>query len=198
MLPFIRKLLETLESNNYHIYTKPFQLNIVGIRKDDARIRTKHNMENSLKDDDNIFCDQLVIFYYDEQENLEFSIYEINTVPSIKSYDQYYIVIPNQYEALFTIKDNRLIQHKEVDVFRDTFENNNAFFDPFSIQTGYFDITFCEKNLDYSCHRFRYNEEFTEFLELCLVHESHYGNSFTYTLLEEHQVIQHNETKYMF
>lgn len=197
MLSLVQKVAETLKKNSYTIYDRPFELNLVAIRKDNARERTQYNIKSAILNDDNLFFDQLILFYYDENEALEFSLYDITTVPQIREHQNSHILVPNQYQKSFALESNRLVQTKEVDVFYDDFQEKKSFFDPFSMQTGSFNIGIANKTEAFCYHRFKDKIAYKEFLELCHIHIQHYGNSFTYTLLEEHEIVISHKTNYV-
>lgn len=197
MLPLVRKVAETLENNRYEIFKRPFELNLIAIRKDNARERTQHNIKSPVRSSENLFFDQLIVFYYDENEKIEFSLYEIATVPQLREFQETQILVPNQYKQCFMLKDSRLHQTEELDTFTDNFKENREFFDPFSMKTGDFEIGIGDKSDRNSFHRFKEKLAYKEFLELCNIHIQYYGNSFTYTLLEEHDIVVHNKTNYV-
>ena len=170
-----------------------YNLNIIGIRSDQSRKVT------------NKFDDFLLVLYYvDKQLNIK--VYNITTEPG-----RYYmqnlgnpkgtaILVPNQYKGCWSIgkhngKYEALVQTKPVAVYRDA--NKDMVYDlsKATIQSGLFGINIHRSNpygtsatvdnWNAGCQVFANGAEFSEFIILCNRQKARYGNSFTYTLLDE-------------
>lgn len=186
-------ILAQMERLNYTIFTdssKPFNLNIVGVRK---RINT------------NLFDDVLTVFWWD---NLGFNQrwYAITTdagktaLNNPISESGTAILVPNQYRGVYQIdlhqgKYKALCQKKVVEVYRDN--NKDSLHDLRHIEEGLFGInihgasksntTSQVNNWSAGCQVFANWDDFQEFMNLCERASELWGNSFTYTLLNEIQ-----------
>jgi hypothetical protein len=69
--PEALQILETMRSKNYAVYTKPYKMNIVGIRRDYEGM----NYSNAFRDD------LFLIYKTDESENWIVKKYKISTMP---------------------------------------------------------------------------------------------------------------------
>lgn len=190
-----KSIEETMSRKGYAYFKKGnYNLNLIGIRS---------NQSNKVT---NKFDDFMLVFYYIDGV-LHKKIYNITTEPGL-----YYmknklcnpngaaILVPNQYRSTWMIgkhngKYDALCQCKQVSVYRDG--NKDAVYDlnPKTIDTGLFGINIHRSNPyststnvnDYSagCQVFASPSDFKEFMSLCEKQRSLYGNSFTYTLLDE-------------
>lgn len=169
-----------------------YNLNIIGIRSDQNRKVT------------NKFDDYLLVLYYvDKQLNIK--VYNITTEPG-----RYYIqnklgnpkgtaiLVPGQYRGCWQIgkhngKYDALVQVKPVAVYRDS--NKDMMYDYNKTDKGLFGINIHRSNpygtsatidnWSAGCQVFANSKDFAEFMELCNEQRKRYGNSFTYTLLDE-------------
>jgi hypothetical protein len=168
-----------------------YNLNIIGIRGDYGRKVT------------NKFDDFMVVLYNKNGE-LQKKVYSITTDPG-----KYYmqkpsnvkgtaILVPNQYRGCWQIgkhngKYTALVQCKPVSVFRDA--NKDGYYAYKNVDTGLFGINIhrsnpytSSSNIDNwsaGCQVFASVKEFNEFMGLCVEQRKRYGNSFTYTLIDE-------------
>ena len=174
--------------------TGKYNLNIIGIRSDQNRKVT------------NKFDDFLLVTYYDG-ESMKVKIYPITTEPG-----RYYmkekllnpkgtaILVPGQYRGCWQIglhngKYEALVQKKPVSVYRDGNKDLIYDLDPKKIDKGVFGINIHRSNpygesatidnWSAGCQVFASSKDFKEFMELCAKQKAMYGNSFTYTLLDE-------------
>lgn len=192
----IEKSIEEIMARKGYAYFKKgnYNLNLIGIRSDQGNKVT------------NKFDDFLLVLYYVDGV-LHKKIYSITTEPGL-----YYmknklgnpkgtaILVPNQYRATWMIakhngKYNALCQRKPVSVYRDGNKDMVYNLEPKTIDTGLFGINIHRSNPyttttninDFSagCQVFASPKDFKEFMELCEEQRKLYGNSFTYTLLNE-------------
>ena len=169
-----------------------YNLNIIGVRSDQGRKVT------------NKFDDFLIVTY-NANGKLNIKIYSITTEPG-----RYYmanklgnakgtaILVPNQYRGCWQIgkhngKYDALVQVKPVSVYRDA--NKDLTYDLKNIDIGLFGINIHRSNpygtsatvdnWSAGCQVFANSSDFAEFMALCNKQKAKYGNSFTYTLLDE-------------
>ena len=176
-----------------------YNLNIIGIRA---------NCNNTIT---NIYDDILVVIYKTPNGKLNKVFYTITTEPGV-----YYmkknlcnpkgaaILVPNQYRGCWQIglhkgKYKALCQKKNVKVYRDNNKDDKYDLNPKTIEDGIFGInihrsneTWTRNTIDqYSagCQVFANPSEFQAFMRLCEEQRKLYGNSFTYTLLNEEDLV---------
>ena len=109
-------------------------------------------------------------------------------------------MVPNQYRGAWQIglhrgKYKALVQRKPVSVYRDGNKNDIYDLKPTSIQNGLFGINIHRSNEAWTrntidqysagCQVFNNPHDFLSFLRLCEKQKDKYGNSFTYTLINE-------------
>ena len=192
----IEKSIEEIMARKGYAYFKKgnYNLNLIGIRSDQGNKVT------------NKFDDFLLVLYYIDGV-LQKKIYNITTEPGLY-YMKYKlgnpkgtaILVPNQYRATWMIakhngKYDALCQRKPVSVYRDGNKNMIYDLEPKNIDTGLFGINIHRSNPysttaninDYSagCQVFASPKDFKEFMGLCEKQRALYGNTFTYTLLDE-------------
>lgn len=183
-------VLKTLKDKKHIIYTKPYELNIVGVRN-------KESIPNT-------FDDKLFVFWKDNKNKWEVREYPITT-----DLGTYYLLHPmnkeygsamlktGQYVQAYRRGYHRgkymaLIQSKPVTVYRDY--NRNGVFDVFTkVITGNYGINIHKAGEDSvkvdknsaGCQVFKRSADFDDFMRLTEMHESKHGNIFTYTLIDE-------------
>lgn len=187
------------KNKGYSYFTKGnYNLNIIGIRS---------NQENKIT---NKYDDCLVVIY-----NTDFGwkrqIYTITTEPGLKlmkaptNNKGTAILAPGQYRGAYKIdkhngKYDALCQrNKPVKVYRDNNRDNIYDYKPENIDTGMFGINIHRSNefwtrttIDgYSagCQVFNDPKEFNSFMTLIKKSAAIYGNSFTYTLINEEDLV---------
>ncbi len=186
----IRKLITALKGKGYVIYTKPYELNIVGRRS-----------PNTIP---NKFDDTLFVFWKDDDNNWEGKKYNITTDPAT-----YFLQNPlstlgsailkeGQWKDAYGIGMHRnsyeaVVQKKPVTVYRDY--NRDAILDWNNgrEETGLFGINIHKAGVNtqdigkYSagCQVFQDVSDFEEFMNLARKQKQLYGNTFTYTLIDE-------------
>lgn len=188
MKPKINDILEFMEKSKYVVYTKPYQLNIVGIR-------SKTNKPNE-------FDDTINVFYKDDKGKWVFKSY-----PATTDIGTFWLLYPmntaggallkaGQYVDAYARDYHReylaLTQKQPVTVYRDY--NRNAVFDMFTkTQKGLFGInihkagenSFKVDKYSAGCQVFKKSADFDAFMRLTALHSQKHGNKFTYTLIDE-------------
>jgi hypothetical protein len=177
---------------------KPYNVNIIGVR---SGSRTA-----------GVFDDSLYVVYRDKSLRLKSKQYQITTDISryyLKEGQMLNkkggaILVPNQYRSVYKLdlhkgKYEALCQRRgNVCVYRDNTGDDKLDMCPDTIECGAFGINIHRSSLyntdekeveigKYSagCQVFKLKEEFDEFIEIIKESESIYGNSFSYTLLDE-------------
>lgn len=187
------------DSKGYTWFDKGnYNLNIIGVRK--------YVEDNVIT---NLFDDCLVLLYNIDNTTKRF-VYSITTEPG-----KYYIknpinakgtaiLAPGQYRGCWKIgkhngKYDALCQCKPVAVYRDFNKNDIYDLDVNTKQLGLFGINIHRSNPTYSsilidgysagCQVFSNPIEFKAFLSKCKKQMALYGNTFTYTLINEEDMI---------
>lgn len=187
------------EKKGYAFFTKgAYNLNIIGIRANTNGIVT------------NKYDDVLVVDYNTNQGHKR-NIYTITTDPG-KIYMNNplqlkgtAILVPGQYRGCYCIdkhngKYDAICQRLgPVKVYRDGNKDNVYDLNPDTIESGYFGInihrsneTWIRNTIDnYSagCQVFNNPKEFKAFMDICKKARNNFGNKFTYTLIEEKDLI---------
>lgn len=188
ILPRVKSILR---SKGYVVHTRPYELNIVGVR-------TRSTVPNR-------FDDEIHVFYKSKPLKWEYHIFKATTDPGT-----YWLQNPmqpqgtailsqGQYENAYQIgmhlgKYKALVQIAPVTILRDYDRNAKLDFFNGRKDTGLFGINihramskgttkFIDK-FSAGCQVFQRAEDFQHFMELCEKHRSLYGNRFTYTLLD--------------
>lgn len=185
------------EQKGYSFFTKgAYNLNIIGVR-------SNNNNRVTNKFDDYIIID------YNTNLSHKRVVYNITTEPGL-----YYmnnpinikgaaIIAPGQYKGCFAIGKHRgkykaLCQIKPVTVFRDN--NKDSVYDcnPRMLENGLFGINIHRSTSDFTstkidkfsagCQVFASPKDFNSFMIICEKQRAIYGNSFTYTLLNEDEL----------
>lgn len=175
---------------------KEYNLNIVGIRSNQNRAIT------------NRFDDILIVDYiaYDQRKRLMFNIttepgtYYIKNLLNVKGTA---ILVPGQYKDCWQIgyhqgKYKALVQSKPVAVYRDNNKDDVYDLNPETIDKGIFGINIHRSNAKLTsvqvdkwsagCQVFSNPNDFSTFMRLCEKQANLYGNSFTYTLINEEEM----------
>ncbi len=187
----LSRLKAILKDYNFVLYTKPYQLNMVGLR-------SRSTASNS-------FDDEIHVFYVKEDGKWNYHIFKATTDPGTFWLNNpsapagTAILAQGQYVDAYTIGLHRgqyeaLVQVKPVTVIRDYDRNAVLDFNNGTRQTGLFGInihraesTGATKYINkYSagCQVFQNADDFAVFLKLCEKHRDLYGNRFTYTLID--------------
>lgn len=174
-----------------------YNLNIIGVRS---------NQDNKIT---NKYDDCLVVIY-NTNTGLKRQIYTITTEPGLKFMQApdnakgTAILAPGQYKGTYKIDKHRgkydaLCQrNKVVKVYRDNNKNNIYDYKPETIDTGMFGINIHRSNEFWTrttvdgysagCQVFNDPKEFNSFMLLAKKSAAIYGNSFTYTLINEQDI----------
>jgi hypothetical protein len=187
----LSKIRGILRSKGYELYTKPHELNIVGIR--------------SASTIPNRFDDEIHVFYKVAPLNWFYHVYKVTTDPGtfwLRNPMQPQgtaILAQGQYKGAYRIglhqgKYKALVEAKPLTVIRDydrdaklDFRNGKKDKGMFGINIHRASLNGITKQVDkYSagCQVFANINEFNEFMGLAEKHRSLHGNSFTYTLLD--------------
>lgn len=188
-----------IRSKGYAFFTNGlFNLNIIGVRKDNNNLIT------------NKYDDFLVVIYRNRR-GWQTAYFNITTEPG-----DYYmrkklgnpkgtaILVPGQYRGCWKLGRHKgeyeaLVQSKPVKVYRDG--NMDKVYDMFpqTINEGLFGINIHRSNQGFTretidmysagCQVFSNPEDFEAFIALCKEQVKRYGNSFTYTLINEKDLV---------
>lgn len=186
----VNALKNTLKKKGYTIFTRPYELNLIGLRTS-----TKQNS----------FDDTMAIFYNDNKGNTIYNEYPITTDPGT-----YWLNKPmnvngtamlktGQYVDTWIIgphlnKYTALVQRKPVTVYRDN--DRNSIFQSNKEDTGLFGINIHKAGTDSNtidkwsagCQVFKRVADFNTLMNLANKQKELYGNKFTYTLLDAVEV----------
>ena len=181
------------KDKGYAWFTKgSYNLNIIGIRSNNNKVTDKY--------------DDILVVDYNTDNCHKRVCYTITTEPG-KYYMQNLcnpkgaaILVPGQYRGCWQIglhhgKYKALCQRKAVKVYRDNNKDMIYNMTPKSIDKGIFGINIhrsnktciCDTIDKYSagCQVFNDPVEFNAFMRLCETQRKLYGNTFTYTLINE-------------
>ena len=181
------------KDKGYAWFTKgSYNLNIIGIRSNNDKVTDKY--------------DDILVVDYNTDNGHKRVCYTITTEPG-KYYMQNLcnpkgaaILVPGQYRGCWQIglhhgKYKALCQRKAVKVYRDNNKDMIYNMTPKSIDKGIFGINIhrsnktciCDTIDKYSagCQVFNDPVEFNAFMRLCETQRKLYGNTFTYTLINE-------------
>ncbi len=187
----LARLKSILKTRNYQLFRRPYELNIVGLRSKNTKA--------------NKFDDELHVFYKTDTNKWNYHLYQVTTDPGTywlenpKSAKGTAILKEGQYLNAYQIGKHQgkywaLVQAKPVTIMRDYDRNAELDFNNGNTETGMFGInihparnngkTLYIDKYSAGCQVFQNKAGFTQFLALCKKHESLYGNSFTYTLVD--------------
>jgi hypothetical protein len=198
----IRTLINMMRSRKYIVYTEPFKLNIVAIRRSET--------------DPNHFDDELNVFFKNTLGEWVGYKYAITTDPSttyllkggigeFQGKDATAILPHGQYVDTFKIGIHRksytaLTQAKKICVYRDYNRDSVLDFNVTDMNCGFFGINIHRAKRgvaddgkgntkvigQYSagCQVFQNSYCFDEFMEMAQKQKELYGNKFTYTLFD--------------
>jgi hypothetical protein len=187
----LSRIKAILKQSGYVLNTKPYQLNIVGLR---------NKSTNS-----NRFDDEIHVFFTKPDSKWDYHIYPATTDPGTfwlnnPSFEQgTAILAQGQYRNAYAIGKHKglytaLVQILPVTVIRDYDRDAVLDFYNGTKQIGNFGInihraeSFGETKFinKYSagCQVFQNAADFDKFIALCEQHKKLYGNKFTYTLID--------------
>jgi hypothetical protein len=189
----IKTLLGVLKSKGYRIYSKPYELNIVGRRTDNTKA--------------NSFDDFIYIFYKNNDDD-----WEGYKAPATTDAGTYWLENPMQSKGTALLKAGQYTDTYKIDMHdgryyaltqrlkpvvikRDYDRNNVLDFNNGKEETGMFGINIhhaskvgTTKVIDkYSagCQVFSNIDDFNQFMQMAYKQKDLYGNKFTYTLIDE-------------
>ena len=195
-------IVTALMGRAYQIYTRPYELNILGIRSDSAIA--------------NRFDDEIHVFFKNSAGKWIHYVFTATTDPGtywLKSpmHPQgTAILMQGQYRNSYQIGLHRgkyyaLVQRAPVTVLRDYDRNAVVDFQNGRPDTGLFGINIHRASVNgttvevdkYSagCQVFASVSDFNRFMQLCENHRRLYGNSFTYTLIDKRAVARNEKKK---
>ncbi len=187
----LQKLRAILKHKGYKLYTRPYELNIVGLR--------------SASTIPNRFDDEIHVFYKVSPIKWNYHVYKATTDPGtfwLRNPMQPQgtaILGQGQYEHAYEMGLHRgqylaLVQRKPVTIIRDYDRDATLDFYNGKKTKGLYGINIhranrigTTKTVDKNsagCQVFENATAFQEFLRLCERHRSMYGNKFTYTLID--------------
>jgi hypothetical protein len=185
------KLIAALIGHGYRLFTRPFEMNIVGLRSESLI--------------PNVFNDTINVLYKDDKGNWQHRCYYATTDPGT-----YWLKNPLNPQGTAILKEGQyvnshaiglhrqkysaLVQRNPVTVIRDIKRDGKLNMSG-KEDTGLFGINIhrameegTTKTIDkYSagCQVFANANDFAAFMGMCERHKQLYGNGFTYTLLHE-------------
>jgi len=187
----ILQLISIFRMKRYKLFTRPYELNIIGVR--------------SASTVSNRFDDELHVLFKDAKNKWKHYQFPITTDPGTYwlehplNVDGTAILKEGQYENAYKLGLHKgqykaLIQVKPVTVIRDYDRNATLDFFNGNESTGYFGINIHRGNPNgitnsvdkwsAGCQVFENIKDFTNFLTLCARHQLYYGNQFSYTLID--------------
>lgn len=195
----IKSYFQAKEYKFFDTPDKKLNLNLIGIRRDNQGTNT---------------FDDFLLVIYREEELMVSNRYQITTDPG-----KYWlqnpinpkgtaVLKPDQYRGTWQIgkhqgKYEALVQRKSVKVYRDNNKDDIIDYNSMStmVDEGYFGINIHRSNpYDQSyavnkwsagCQVFKNIKDYNKFVQLCKDSAKIYGNSFTYTLIEEKDLRKH-------
>jgi hypothetical protein len=188
---------QVLESKGYAFFTNGvYNLNIIGIRNPNL-------VANS-------FDDTMVVIYKIGGEWIT-KVYPITTdagtywLKNPMSNKGTAILVPNQYRGVYSIDlhNNKYLalcqRNGKVEVYRDNDKDLILDMDSAKIEKGMFGINIHRSNpfseslkvdkFSAGCQVFKRVKDFNEFMEICQKSKALWGNSFTYTLIKESDLL---------
>jgi hypothetical protein len=194
----VQRILRAMARKGYRISTEPYRLNIVGIR--------------SASGEPDRFDDSINVFYKDKGGRWILKSFVATTDPGLywlnnpMRVEGTAIVAPGQYPNSHAIGTHHgtssqytaLVQRGPITVIRDFDEDDRLDFDSGRVQTGLYGINIHRASAtgtssvvdqwSAGCQVFASSSDFAQFMQLAQQHAQLYGNTFTYTLLEEGDV----------
>lgn len=194
-MSLLGKIRTIAKQKGYTIYSRPYELNIWGIRSKQTRA--------------NKFDDEIHVFYKTGFLDWEYHVFHATTDPGT-----YWLESPLNEQGTAILKQGQyvnayglgmhrgkyiaLTQQRPVTVYRDY--NRNAKLDFFNGTqiTGLFGInihramvsgtTRYVDQFSAGCQVFANGEDFAKFIGMCEKHRQLYGNQFTYTLIDQRAI----------
>ena len=195
----LQKIKAILRHKKFTLYTRPYELNIVGLR-------SKSTMPNR-------FDDELHVFYKVSALNWQYHIFKATTDPGTFWLRQPMqaqgtaILAEGQYKDSYVLGLHRgkylaLVQYKPISIIRDYNRDAVLDFNNGTKTTGMYGINIHRANRvgetkivdknSAGCQVFENASDFNFFIQLCQKHKSLYGNLFTYSLIDFRAVKRQN------
>lgn len=203
----LKKIIRAAKAKGYTIDSRPYKLNLIGVRNSKATNQQK-------------FDDKIAYFYYDDKGNLIGKVAVATTDPST-----YFLQNPmkgvkkvgtailksGEYKDTYEIglhrgkyKALRQKETKPVTVIRDN--DRNAFINYFApTQTGIFyinihrasrgknNVAVIDKD-SAGCQTFQNEADFNAMMNMAETSRAKYGNSFSYILLDDRDILKFRNT----
>jgi phage baseplate assembly protein gpV len=195
----LSKIIKAMQTAGYIIYDRPYELNIVGVRK-------WYNGDKV----PNTYDDDMNVFYKDDQNIWIHKRTKISTIPGKYYFDKPNnpkgtgILMPAQYKNSFTLGTYSthgyalrpiLKQH----AFRDNNKNGFINLEQTTMDVGNHAMLIHAgampgakstyvNNWSAGCQVFKNSASHKIFFDMCLKHKDLYGNKFTYTLMTQRQI----------
>ncbi|MBN1952469.1 MAG: hypothetical protein JW801_14805 [Bacteroidales bacterium] len=186
-------VMNSLKRKSYKIFksdVKPYNLNIVGIRSNTT-------IPNSFDDFITVFwkfkgCWSFIVYQATTDPGLYWLQHPMNPLGTA-------VMKPGQYPGSYKVGIHRgykaLEQIGDITVIRDYIIDDAIHYDSGREETGIFSINIHRAKLNgrsinvdkwsAGCQVFADSAEFSQFIAMCEESATHWGNSFTYTLIEE-------------
>ena len=189
-------VLQRCKSLGYRVFEEKWDLNIVAIRSADQTPNVFNDlMTVSLKDDE----DQWVTYSF--PCTTDPGLYWLKNPSRVAGTA---ILVPGQYRSVYKIdkhggKYEALCQrHGSVSVYRDGDKDSTHDMDADTIEEGKFGINIHKagnmssavNKWSAGCQVFKNASDFEEFMDIVRHARDNWGNSFTYTLLEEQDIME--------
>jgi hypothetical protein len=195
----LQKIKAILRHNKFQLYSRPFELNIVGIR--------------SNSNTPNRFDDEMHVFFKTSPFNWHYHIFKATTDPGTfwlnnpMQEQGTAILAQGQYLNTYSLGIHRgkylaLVQRKPLTIIRDYNRDAVLDFNNGRKNKGLFGINIHRANKEgktktvgknsAGCQVFENAGDFDVFINLCKKHKALYGNEFTYTLLDFRAVRRQN------
>jgi len=193
----IKNIKNALRNRKYIFFDNgdPWNVNIVGIRGENPGT--------------NAFDDFITMTYRNEKGEWIFHKWPATTDPG-----KYWlnhplntkgtaVLVPGQYRGSHMIGLHKgyeaLVQKRPLKVYRDNNQDNVIDLDPKTVEEGIFGINIHRSNpftesyyvdkWSAGCQVFKRVDDFLAFMSICRVAAESFGNSFTYTLIEEKDLL---------
>lgn len=190
-LPVIQSLITLMRSKGWQVYTRPFEINMLGMRSPNLR--------------SNVFDDVFFVFWQDDAGNWLFRKYACTTDPGT-----FWLKNPiapkgtaflkeGQYVAAYQLglhqgKYQALVQKEPVAIVRGLERGSGIDWNGGQVSIGFFGINihmaqrvgkaYKVDNHSAGCQVLQSPEDYGELMELAKIHASRYGNVFTYGLID--------------
>ncbi|TMO97547.1 hypothetical protein [Pseudoalteromonas ruthenica] len=188
------RLVAAMERAGHTLFTGELNLNLIGVRNKDTDANTFND----------VFC-----VLYQKGDKWQLKQFACTTDPGVFyrenpiNVDGTAVPVPMQHRSLWTFGNHKgyaaLVQNKPVTVYRDSDKdaaiNTDVALDSVTTQTGWFGIN-CHRASKHTtsklvdkwsagCQVFANPNDFEQLLTLCTQSAKVYGNTFTYTLLNQ-------------